>query len=221
MRKTQAFCLALVAICALSSMIANSASAEATLLAEWLIGGAGVTTLTSVTQTVVQLLLTDLRNPATAVCSSVVYDGSVGANGEFEVTEVLTLAGVAITLSAMMKCEGTGACETSSAEFAPEGLPWHGLIFLDAVTGLFLTVYFKSAYSVTCKILGIKTTDECTATEDGDEIVNTIEGAEFKEGEELLPDGNCTIGGSGEGTIIYTVNVIQTLTLQPVLVSSV
>ncbi|MGH2912058.1 MAG: hypothetical protein ACRDJ3_06235, partial [Solirubrobacteraceae bacterium] len=98
MKKIYILGLALVAMLAFSAIAVSSAFAEFTLLAEWLINSLPVAELTSVEISGL-LLLVDLKgalgNPAGAHCEGL-FKGSVGANGEDEITEVLSVPGVAI-----------------------------------------------------------------------------------------------------------------------------
>jgi hypothetical protein len=218
MKKLNLFCLALVAVFAFSAVIVAAASAETTLLAEWLINGAAVTTLTSTINTVEEILLEDLGNKGAVVCLSVVFDGSIGPSGEFETTEVLTLAGLAITLAAPLLCErdATGsACEASATdiEVMPDALPWHGVMYLDSVTGKFLaTVITAAEYVVKCLVLGITITDTCSAPGGTLEVLNGTGGVVGKEPEEVTPDGTCSVGGAGEGTIFFFHSLLAPLT---------
>jgi hypothetical protein len=225
MRKLQLLWTALMVVAALSALTAVSASAEATLLAEWLIAAKPVLVLTSVMQTIIGLWLEDLNNDSTAFCTSVVYDGSVGASGEWEITAVLNLAGEEVTLTSPLLCErpsGTN-CEASTTdiELAPDGLPWHGLVYLDE-SGLFLqTVTTTGEFVASCLELGIKITDTCTFTGGTLEVTNGVEGAMIgKEDEEMLPDGNCSVGGSKESTLLWGSNIIRNLTNEIVTISS-
>jgi hypothetical protein len=217
MKKLQVVMLALVAMFAFSAVVVATASAEATLLAEWLINGASVTALTSTTNTVEEILLEDLGNKGGAICLSIVFDGSIGANGEFETTELLSLTGTAITLASPVLCEkDTGSvCEesTTDIEIAPDGLPWHGVMFLDETSGKFLaTITSKVAYSVLCLILGVKIEDSCNVAGGTLEVLNGTGGVVGKEPEEVLPDGECSASGAGEGTIFFFHSLLVPLT---------
>src|ERR1700727_2781089 len=136
MRKFQVILLALTVVSAFSVVLAATASAEATLLAEWLIKGVGVTTLTS-TEAPGSIKLADNGIGVEIECTST-SDGSVGANGEDETTEILSTGGVALTLAKpVTSCKSLKGCETSDpVEVAPtETLPWHGLLYLDETSG--------------------------------------------------------------------------------------
>jgi hypothetical protein len=212
MRKLQLLGLLLVAMIALGAVIAVSASAETTLLAEWLINGAAVTTLMSFIVTT-KLLLEDLATKEDVRCITIIEEGSMGPNGEKEITENLTSGEVAITLAAPMLCKSGGGCEasTTDVEYSPESLPWHGLLFLSE-SGTFLELVGKATYVVSCLVLDIKVTDECTSTNGTSELINGAKGVEGKKEEEVTPDGSCSVGGAGELTEVFLSKLILPLT---------
>jgi hypothetical protein len=179
MKKIHLLGFALVAMLAFSAFAAVSASAEITLLAEWLINGVGVVTLTSV-ETKGSLELTDTATAfgsATSLCPDTgegAFDGTVGPNGEDEITEVLTAAGLAVgtdvagTLTGTgLKCLGVKICAAEAdAEVFVANLPWHTLLFL-MESGAMLDRIFGSGagkepgYELVCLIGGIPVTDLC------------------------------------------------------------
>jgi hypothetical protein len=224
MRKLHVVMLALVAVFAFSAVAAATASAEATLLAEWLIGGAGVTTLTSTTTTVGKIELEDKSFGAGVECEGI-FDGSVGPNGEDETTEVLSKAGVAVTLAAPLTlttgCKITKGCESAAGvEVAPEELPWHTLLYLVEATSKFRDLVFKAGYSVKCRILFVTSTDECKVTEGSFEVLAAAEGSEATGA--VTPNANCSVGGTGAGTEKFVgANHLLDLNGNPVLPSSV
>ncbi len=85
--------LALLAVFALSAVMAVSASAVVTLLAEWLDSGKKIDVLTPVT-TEGEFLFEDTKVVIigkVAVKCMYKFVGSVGPNGEDEITEVLNI----------------------------------------------------------------------------------------------------------------------------------
>jgi hypothetical protein len=200
MKKIQIIGMALVAMFAFSALLASTASAEVTLLAEWLINSLEVVTLTLV-ETTGSILLSDTSNGSDVKCSGI-FDGSVGPNGEDEITEVLSLAKVAVALGSELVCESGAVCEKSTTDVlvAPEGLPWHTLLFL-MENGSFLDLVFSAGYVVKCLVLGLEITDECTATLSAGEVKNVAGGVEGKE-EALAPLGTCSIGGASTGEVV-------------------
>lgn len=214
--------LALVAVFAFGVLAAASASAAVTLLAEWLIGNKGVTTLTSV---VIEgeLLLEDTSNKAGITCSGK-FIGSVGPSGEDEVTSVQSLTGGAVSElggAGGLVCKSETICENSATDVIafPRNLPWHTLAYLEEATKLFRDLVFSAGYDVECLVLGIKIVDECTATNASDELVNGATTVEAKGA--LTPLGTCSIGGAATGNIENVgVNSTLTLTGEAVFISS-
>ncbi|HEY3970080.1 MAG TPA: hypothetical protein VGL79_01665, partial [Solirubrobacteraceae bacterium] len=138
MKKLYFIGLALLAVFAFSSVLVASASAETTLLAEWLFNGAAVTG-TLATEISGEILLEDNKAPIIGksdVSCSGILDGWVDANGLDIVSEVLTLttklpvtlAGAGLLCSAGSGCEA--ATEVSPIEVWPVGLPWPTLLVL-------------------------------------------------------------------------------------------
>jgi hypothetical protein len=202
MKKHHVLGLLMLALFAFSAVMAASASAETTLLAEWLIKEKAVATLTSV-EISGELLLEDTGVKGHVICDGI-FDGSVGESGEAEITEVLSLAPAVVTLTAPLLCKSVSgsACEesTTDIEVAPDGLPWHGLLFLMENGEMLLVLNSVVTYTVTCLDLGLKITDECTAAAGtSGKIENGTASAEQKG--EATPRANCTLGGSGTGLI--------------------
>ncbi len=121
----------MLAVVAMSAMaMASSASAAVTfLLASWLVGGVNVTATTLVEGSG-ELLLENEKSAAGKAalqkCSGIL-DGDVGPNSADDITEVLTLAGVAVSAIALtgtsVPCELETLCESSSKVWAVN-LPW-------------------------------------------------------------------------------------------------
>jgi hypothetical protein len=199
MKKHRVILLALMTMSAFGTIVVTSAYAEVTLLAEWLINGVGVTALTSV-EGIGEILLKDSSNGSDVTCSAIGV-GSVGPNGEGEITEILTLAGVAVSLVSPVLCKRGAVCEesTTDIEVSPENLPWRGSLFL-MEDGKFLTsVLGQTAYSVSCLVLGIKITDECSTTGAAFLVENVAGGVtSVGPGEPLA---NCSIGGAETGEL--------------------
>ena len=120
MRKFHVLGAALAALFAFGVLTAASASAVTFLLAEWLVGGVGIST-TQLTDSEGELLLeeTVLGIKIDALCSGI-FDGSIGPNGADDITELLSLAGVAITSDLV---ETSGIVCTNDAN-CPEPLVW-------------------------------------------------------------------------------------------------
>jgi hypothetical protein len=204
MKKHHVLGLLMLALLAFSAVMAASASAEITLLAEWLVKEKAIITLTSA-EVSGELLLEDTGVKGHVICNGI-FDGSVGESGEAEITEVLSLAGAKIELVAgkWLICKSTtgSACEESATdiEVAPDGLPWHGLLFLMENGEMLLVLNSVVTYTVVCLDLGLKITDECTAAAGtSGKIVNSATSAEEKG--EATPKANCSLGGKETGVI--------------------
>ncbi len=110
--------------------MASSASAAVVfLLATWLNNGVAVAA-TTLTEATGELLLenekTALGKASVQKCSGVLV-GDVGVNSADDITEVLTLTGVAVSATALsgnfVSCELEAICESSSKVWAVN-LPW-------------------------------------------------------------------------------------------------
>src|ERR1700683_2894893 len=176
MTKFRILGIALVAVFAFGAVLAASASAATFLLAEWLVGGAAVTTELT-TEATGELLLEDTKVPllgkAVVLCSGI-FDGWVGPNSLGWVTEVLTLAGAAVSNTVLsgtaLECTGQTACETNTVVLVwPIGLPTETEVeLLEQESKVFFTVLFLKKlgyYIASCLVLGVSAEDECTATE--------------------------------------------------------
>ena len=144
MRKIQIIGLAFAAIFAFSMVTASGASAltlwdecmEVTAgsglftnsdcnvlgspnLWEWL----GITTLTAIDSLVADIELINLGFLTVRILCEGSVDGSVGATGEGQVTELLNTAGVAITESNPVTCTNLENCSGTVTAF-PVHLPW-------------------------------------------------------------------------------------------------
>jgi hypothetical protein len=205
MRKYQALLLALLAVFAVAAVTAGAASAETTLLAEWLIAGAQVLTLTSI-ETTGELLLTTkvLGIAGAAILCSGIFDGTVGPNGEDEVTELLNLSHeligselVGLSLKCTVQASTVKECGEvgAEAELWTDELPWHTLLVLKepfTSTGTFLDWFLNGGYHVLC-LAGKKLENLCSKTLSSALVTNSAEGAlgEFNSESELV---KCTTG---------------------------
>lgn len=215
---------ALLAVFAFSAVLAATASAEATLLAEWLVEGRQVFNGTFTESTTGTIKLGDSVFKAVVECT-VEFVGTVGENGVDSTIAVQNASGVDRSLAAPLivasgECKNVSGCETSRpTEVAPEGLPWTTLLVLDGTTGKFLDIVTGASYAVTCTILGVKTTDTCTIEDGHFEVLAATEGAEAKGIVEPL--GNCSIGGRERGEEEFVgANHLQTMLKEAVIPSS-
>jgi hypothetical protein len=209
MKKLYVVGLALVAVFAFSSVMVASASAETTLLAEWLFNGAAVTGQLNV-ETSGEILLEDNKVPIigkVAVNCSGILDGWVDANGLDFISEVLTLAKVLVAAKLVgtgLLCTSASGCEAASEASPIEVWPtiegWETLLIL-MENGTFLDIIHGSGYEVLCLILGAMVEDECNATETGLAVTNGTApvGAESPIGSIAEPLATCKEGGAGSG----------------------
>lgn len=179
MKKLQILGLALVAICALGAVMASTGSATiVTLLAKWLFNTAEFTGNLAVESTG-ELLLEDtnavLGVKAAVLCSGILHGTVAGANGEDEITELLSLTGTAISLTALsgtaLSCATEENCE--SPKVWAVNLPWPTLLELveggslspELTVVLILTgATGEPGWYVECTVLGSKIDDECLAS---------------------------------------------------------
>lgn len=178
---------AMLAVFALSAIVSASAFAEETLLAEWLVKGAAIpagTTFNTETKGAIELRDTKTFAGSAAVLCTATADGTVGPNGEDEVTAILNangepvaaLPGLALLGTDALSGEGSECLDvsvcalgstTSPIEVWPIGLPWLSLLFLDQVLNKFLELLWSPSgtigYQLLCLVLGLNTEDTCTA----------------------------------------------------------
>lgn len=165
--------VALAALFAFSATVAASASAVEFLLAEWLINGSPVTTTTA-SKSEGELELVDTKTSvgeAKLLCSGVL-DGTVGPNGEDSITELLSLSGTAISLTALsgtaLTCTGDQNC--GSPKVWAVHLPWKTLLELmeDEGASFFVDLIESGTggspgWYAECTVI-VKIEDECTGT---------------------------------------------------------
>jgi hypothetical protein len=205
MKKFQAVILALFAVSALGVVFAASASAEVTLLAEWLINAAVIPAGTTVeSETTGSLLLEDNKTPfgAAAVLCSAILDGTLGPNGEDLITAVLNLAKELIgeeLVGLALECEGEKLCSTPALVW-PDKLPWPTLLFL-MENGEFLDLVENAGYHNECTVLGIKEADLCTLADSEFPVLNDpVTGdAETPANVAATPNATCMLGGANSG----------------------
>jgi hypothetical protein len=209
MKKIQILGLALVAVFAFSAIAASLASAETTLLAEWLINGAAVTTTTA-TEGTGELILEDTKAGLGVTCSGIL-DGTIGPNGVDETTKVLTLAGVEVSLTSLLECKSHKFCEAGTdIKASPEKLPFKSLLELTEAGG-FRDIITEAAYFTECLVLGIKVSETCTAKNASFEAKNVTGGVESVGS--VTPKGECEVGGKESGELGFVAgNVLKPTT---------
>jgi len=172
--------LALVAVFAFSAILAATASAETTLLADWLINGL-IPTSAQPAVTEGSLELEEMTHGGTLILCSGSFHGTVSGNsGEDEITLVEDLVGNDVTATSAQRwvnCEylKTSPCEATVGELVevfPLGLPWKTLLVLivnekgaEVFDDLITTA--TAGYLVECKVLGIKADISCVGATGG------------------------------------------------------
>jgi len=159
--------LTLLAVFAFSAVLASSASAEVTLLAEWLKNGTAVVAaleaLSGEELTLGHLGLAEVK------CSGF-FDGLVEANGKDIIESVLNLANELVgekLVGLPVLCESLKTCEkTGDVEVWPVNLPWVTNLYL-MESGSFLDLFSNGGkgnpgFNVACLVLGIALDEECT-----------------------------------------------------------
>jgi hypothetical protein len=215
MSKFRIVMLALFVVSALGAVFAVSASAEVTLLAEWLVSGVDVAAgVEEASETSGEIKLEDTAAASAVLCSAIL-DGALLSNGLDLVTKILHLDGTEVTeLGGALPLTGTGGgpdCVTGSGcaegtvasplKVWPLGLPWHTLLFL-AENGTFLDSVSKEngttfGYELECLVGGLPVSDTCEATSSAFEVINDADtgDAAIPAGAQGLPLAKCSLFG--------------------------
>jgi hypothetical protein len=170
MKKLHVVLMALVAVFAFSAVVAGSASAEVTLLAEWLVKGTGVAGGANFEAVSGEELTVGHLGLAEVTCKGF-FDGLVEANGFGVVESVLNAAkeltsGTALTGLGLV-CEPLVTCEkTADIELWAVHLPWLTVTYL-MEDETFLTLFYKEnglqpGFVVKCLVLGVEIDEECS-----------------------------------------------------------
>ena len=173
MKKIHLVGLMLLAVGAFSAFTSASAFALTFELANWLENGAIIAANKAAT-TEGELLFENVLAGASFLCSGK-FDGTVGANGADEITEVLNLAGT-IKINELDEAAATGGitCTVlkicSSAEIWPVNLPFKSELMLDTEGGFYDLILKNAAgklpaYFLLCTVLGIDATELCETVE--------------------------------------------------------
>ena len=225
--------VALIAVFAFSAMAVASVSSAAivTLLAEWLLGAKAVEATLSV-ETVGELLLEDkkatLGIKAALLCSGIL-DGTIGPNGADEITELLTLAKVAVSKTALsgtaLLCSGQEGCNTGTEndEVWAVNLPWKTTLELVEETGFTgfadlinpNTAGGTVGWYVQCATALGTADDECLAKQGAAESSNGTGGVlgSFKEAFTLLVEdinAKCSASSEAESGNVESVTAGET-----------
>jgi len=219
MKKFYALGLALVAVFAMSSVVASAASA---LVSQWLWEGVLIPAPLPV-ESIGEILISNDSTGTEILCSGA-FVGTVGPDAADEITKVTNLSLVEETATNLagqtvraVSCtfEKAGLCLASVGELVsviPVNLPWKTEILLDE--NLYIDDFTTGTgglpgWEVSCNtFLGVQT-DKCEGKPGADLENNVAEkdvNATFleEEGPVFLtnPPGECTHGGAGVGLIV-------------------
>jgi hypothetical protein len=202
--------LALFGVLAFSVFAAVSASAETTLLAEWLFNSAAVTALLPVeTEGSIFLSTLVLGIKAVEIECTGIFDGSVGPNGEDEITKVLNLpkeeisgtplVGLAVDCTVQVGSATAKCLVGELAEIWPLNLPWlTELILMES--GAFLDSILAGpggnpGYEAFCTVSGGENSctgsTSSTITNGATDVIGNFDATSEKV--------TCTLGGAGAG----------------------
>jgi hypothetical protein len=166
MKKLHVVLMALAAVFAFSAVLAGSASAEVTLLAEWLVKGLGVAAGASFASSSGEELTFGHLGLLELKCSFFL-DGLVEADGVGVIESALNLAGELISGTALtglaLACKSLAMCEnTADLELWLINMPWLTLTYL-MENGTLLTLFYKEGdqpgFAVKCLLLGMEIED--------------------------------------------------------------
>jgi hypothetical protein len=155
------------------------------------------------------LLLTDTKVPiegSVSVQCTGKDSGTVGPGKHDRIEEITEI-----------QCAAGEHCEKLEGEVKPLNLPWQTeLVETEGGRDTLKAVNGKGAgWSVTCKVLGITKTDECTTEEGSTSVANVLTPgvpgellvlADFEAKSALA---NCTVGGSKSGEVQGTIATLQ------------
>lgn len=218
--------LALAATFALGALFAEVASAETTLLAEWLANGAAITSsLSGEISGSYKLEDTEtIAGKAAVTCSWVERTVYLPNGGIIKVIEWVDLGGTTVSLSGVAllgtgagsDCRAVSGCAEGTAaspiEVDPVGLPWEGNLFLMENGELLLLVNAAEVgYEILCLILGINAEDKCTTTDSEIKVENNAStgDASTPANSGITPNIKCTQSGGKATGIIETIEELK------------
>jgi hypothetical protein len=194
-KKVQMLGLALLSLCALSALMAASASAVLTYeLALWLLNGADVTGAVLV-DAIGELLLLNLLNLADLLCSGL-FEGTVEPESLDLVTMVYDLSLIQNLIEELVgtpiECASDNICDANSGLVWPVNLPWLTEVEQDSVDGSFWELTFGAGWHLDCTVFGILAEELCELVEGENEILNVTGGIEaVEETNEMKPEAKC------------------------------
>jgi hypothetical protein len=196
---------------------------EESLLKEWRVDGAALTALQSV-ETTGEIKLVAESEPiigTVEVLCSQILDGTISPGGAGEITELLTLTGVAISKTALsgtsLGCTNVAKCP--SPELWVVGLPYQSK--LESPTDDVITGSSGVGFEIKCKGIIGEPSDTCTQSS----VLATLENSTTPETTVLstineIKKSNCSLAGSLEGSLITpsaaSIKVLEGLVLEAV-----
>jgi hypothetical protein len=216
MRRFKVLGVAIVAVLAISMAVAAMASAVEFLLALWLLNGVAVSSPVLV-DIEGELTLTSLNGgglgvKAAALCSGIL-DGFVEAESKDLITELLTLAGAAVSLTELVEpgltCTNTENCTEplAWADLPAAGWVTEAELMVDGAETFFVDLILNGGYEVFCMGGVIPFSELCEAAETAVKLTNEAGGtidAEFSDPFQTLaglPLGTCSSGGANSGEV--------------------
>jgi hypothetical protein len=225
MKRINMLAVALVAVFAASMGVVAVASAVEFLLALWLDGGAAVTALLPVVNTgeleLVSLNAAGLGLVAKTLCSGIL-DGWVGPESLGHISELLTLAGVAVPTTVLtgtpLLCAEVagGNCKEPEVWAAALGWDTETELMVDGTETFFVNLILSGGWYAQCLFLGITSSETCSAAETAVKLTNEAGGvvdAEFSDLFQTLATlklGNCTSGGAESAEVNGLATVSET-----------
>jgi hypothetical protein len=209
MKRIHILAAALVAAFAVTVVVVASASAVEFLLALWLDGGAPVSA-ELLLENEGELELVTLNGGGFGVVAKVlcsgILDGSVSPESLDFISELLTLAGVAVPLTALtgtaLLCTNIQNCTEPEVWAANLGWETEVELMVDGTETFFVDLILNGGWYAQCLVLGITTSETCTSTETAVLLTNEANGTvdgEFSDAFQTLAGlklGNCTVGGA-------------------------
>jgi len=209
MKRINILTAVLVAAFAVSVVVVASAAAVEFLLALWLDGGVAVSAELLV-ETEGEVELVSLNGGGLGVvikvlCSGI-FVGSIGPESLGFASELLTLGGVAVPLAELtgtaLLCTNIQNC--TEPELWASKLGWEGEaeLMVDGTETFFVALGLNGGWYSQCLVLGITTSETCTAAEAVSKLTNEANGTIDGEGSDAfqilagLKLGNCTVGGA-------------------------
>jgi hypothetical protein len=201
MKRRQTLTVTLIGTLMCSLLIVSAASAETTLLAEWLVNNAAVTGSEKV-KLFGEVILEDekagLAGKVAVKCSIAMF-GIVSPDGADTIEKLFPLSGAEVKPleGAGLSCTSVSGCELTGIEVWAMNFPWKSLLFL-MENGKFLDLVESIDWTIKCKIFGMPFEDECSSADGEFAVENGVSGEVLVQGG-LEPKLSCTISKEVSG----------------------